>query len=269
MDIGTAKPSLADRESVTHHLVDIVEPSEPFTASDWLAGATAVISDCRSRGVLPIVVGGTHLYIKLLLDGMFDGPGADEALRRTLRARGLPALREELSRVDPQAAERIHPHDQRRTIRALEVYRLTGKPISSQQRQWDAGREPGDYQLVILAWPTGAINRRINARVKQMFAQGLVEEVRELDSRGVLGAQAREALGYKQVLRHLRGSGTAEEAAEQVKVQTRRFAKNQRTWLRRLSTAPDTLTLTLPEHAGEPPIKAWTQSILRALHVGG
>ncbi|VAX42687.1 tRNA dimethylallyltransferase, partial [hydrothermal vent metagenome] len=181
MDIGTGKATPAEQRGITHHLLDILEPDdpEPFTVARWLELAERAIGDIRSRGNVPIIVGGTHLYIKSFLEGMFEGPGADEALREKLRGLKSPALREELERVDPEAAKRIHPNDQRRTIRAIEVFRLTGIPISEHQAQWDrAGRVRQDAVLVGLDWTAEAINPRINARVKAMIEAGFVAEVR-------------------------------------------------------------------------------------------
>ena len=251
MDIGTAKPTMEERRGVPHHLIDVAHPGERFTVAQWLALAGLVIEDVRARGRMPVVVGGTHLYVKALLDGLFEGPEPEPALRESLRALGLPALREELARVDPAAAARIHPADERRTVRALEVFRQTGRPISEHQSQWDA-RPRRDCVLVTLEWGAEALNPRINARVKTMMERGLLEETRGLAPR--LGPQAREALGYKQLLRHLSGEWGLEEAVERVKIETRRLAKNQRTWLRRLRATPgavavDAERMTLVEQA--------------------
>ena len=248
MDVGTAKTTPEERRGVPHHLVGIVEPDdpEPFTLYRWLTLANALIDGLRSRGVTPIVVGGTHLYVKALLDGVFEGPGEDAALRAELRAMDPAARRRELERIDPAAAARIHPNDERRTIRALEVYRLTGRPISEHQSQWDHTSRP-DALLVGLDWPTDTLNRRINARVKEMMQRGLLEEVRTLAPR--LGPQAREALGYKQLLPYLDGRATLDEAVEAIKIETRRFARNQRTWLRRLRGIPGSLWLDAQDRA--------------------
>lgn len=245
MDVGTAKPTTQERAGVVHHLVDVVEPTERFTASDWLARAQEVMEEIEARGGRVVVVGGTHLYVKLLLEGMFEGPAADPALRESLMTMGEARLREELERVDPEAARRIHPRDLRRTVRAIEVHRLTGVAISEHQRQWveRGGRTGEGYLLVGLTWEVEAINRRINARVKAMVQAGLVEEVRGLWEAGKLGPQAREALGYRQVVEALEGRVSVEEALERVKIETRRFAKNQRTWLRRLALTPGSLWL--------------------------
>lgn len=265
MDIGTAKPTLADRKNIPHHLIDVRDPRDPtpFTVHDWLHAAGAAIADCRARNTIPILVGGTHLYIQNFLTGMFQGPGADEALRAELRARGLANLREELERVDPDAARRIHPNDERRTIRALEVFRLTGTPISEHQKQWGAEART-DCVLIILDWPTELINRRINARVKQMMADGFLEEVQRLKAEGAFAAsanpQAREALGYKQLLAHLNGNCSLEDAVEQIKIDTRHFAKAQRTWLRRLRMTPGSVVID----AATTPVEEWASIVLKA-----
>jgi len=190
---------------------------------------------------VPIIVGGTNLYIQALIEGMFDGPPRDEALRAELAQWSLEALHAELARIDPEAAERIHRNDRKRGTRAVEVHRATGKPISQLQSQWAEPKRRENVFIIGLDWPVEQINRRINARVKQMIADGLVDEVRTLHERGSLGPLAREALGYKQVLTHLRGEVTLDEAIEQMKIRTRRFAKQQRTWLRRFRTHSDAI----------------------------
>jgi len=266
MDIGTAKPTEAERRGVPHLLVDVVEPTERFTVDRWLGLAGEAIRarwpvgkpGVDERQGPPIVVGGTHLYVKALLDGLFEGPGADPVVRAVLGAMPAAARRAELERVDPAAAARIHPSDDRRTIRALEVFRLTGMTISAHQRQWDApdggGGEPArggwggpraDALLVCLHMETAALNGRINGRVRGMMEAGLLDEVRGLHGAGRLGPQAREALGYKQIAAHLEDPKRVplEEAVERIKIETRRFAKNQRTWLRRLGATPGALRL--------------------------
>lgn len=246
MDIGTGKVRVEDRRGVTHHLIDIVEPNEPeaFTVHRWLGLAEQAIEEVRVRGRVPIVVGGTHLYAKALLDGLFDGPGADPEIRADLEGMDAESLRRELERVDGEAAGRIHPNDRRRTVRALEVFRLTGRPISQHQGQWGTrGRE--DALLVVLEWETEAINRRINARVREMVEAGLWEEVAGLLGSGRLGPQAREALGYKQIVEAIEGRQGRERAIERIKIETRRFAKNQRTWLRRLGAREGCLRLEM------------------------
>jgi tRNA dimethylallyltransferase len=255
MDIGTAKPTLEERNGVEHLLIDLREPTERFTVHQWLDLAERTIADVRARGGTPIVVGGTNLYVKSLLDGLFEGPEPDEALRDTLRAMTQAQRREELECVDPEAADKIERNDERRTVRALEVFRLTGTPISRLQQQWDSGRTRHDCVLVGLDWPVPEINRRINARVKQMMEQGLLDECARLLREGRLGVQAREALGYKQLIEHLEGRGSLEEAVERIKIDTRRFAKQQRTWLRRIRTTAGVRTLWID--AGALPSTDW------------
>jgi tRNA dimethylallyltransferase len=247
LDAGTAKPTSAERAAVPHHLIDIVEPTEPFTVADWLERAESLIAQIHTRGKLPIIVGGTNLYLKALLEGMFPGPPADPDFRASLAEFTPQQMHERLAVVDPQAAERIHPNDRKRIERALEVHHLTGQPISALQRQWEGGvftdASGGmgyrhDPILLGLRWSTEAINRRINARVKQMFqpsdgSEDLVSETRRLRDAGLLGPQAREALGTRQVLEYLEGRCSVEDAFEQTKIETRRFAKAQRTWLKR------------------------------------
>ncbi len=259
LDVGTGKLTPAERRGVPHHLLDILDPHESFSVDTWLRLANSACDSVRARALSPILVGGSLLYVKAFLEGLFEGPPADEALRERLRASDAATRRAELERVDPLAAQRIHPNDERRTIRALEVFHTTGIPISEHQRQWDAQPPRADVTLVILDWPTDAINRRINARVRAMLDAGLIEETRTLAP--VLGPQAREALGYKQLLRALEHETPLPEAAEQIKIETRRFAKNQRTWLRRLSTTPNALRID----AGAIPLERWPDLVLAHL----
>lgn len=255
LDIGTAKPTEDERRGIPHHLIDVVDPGAPFSVHDWLALATRAIDDIRSRGGVPIVAGGTNLYIKALMEGMFSGPGADEVVRAELRALDPATRRAELERVDPAAAARIHPNDERRTIRALEVHRLTGRPISDWQGQWDRDETRDDRALVGLVWDRETLNERINERIRRMMADGLLEEVRRLLQAGRLTGQAGEALGYKQLVRYLNGDWALDEAVEQIKIETRRLAKNQRTWLRRLRRIPGSRWI----QTGCDPASNWAQ----------
>lgn len=240
LDAGTAKPTQGQRDAVLHHLVDIVEPTEPWTVADFYEAAERTIADIHALGKLPVVVGGTNLYLKALLEGFFEGPPADGAFRASVADAPAQQLHEQLRAIDPEAAERIHCNDHKRIVRALEVFHATGKPISDQQQQWAESDVVYRHSpiLIGLQWETEAINRRINQRVKLMFkptdgGEGLIAETKRLEDAGLLGAQAREALGTKQVLAHLRGELSADEAFERVKIETRRFAKAQRTWLKR------------------------------------
>jgi len=234
MDIGTAKPSAQEQARAPHHLIDLVDPSDDgFTVDTWLALANETIDAIRTRGRWPIVVGGTNLYIQAQLSGLFDGPEPDPVVRAALQAMTTVDLRAALVATDPESAERIHPNDRRRTIRAIEVYRQTGRPISALQREWDAGDPRADIRIIGLSYEVGMINRRINARVRQMLADGWLEEVRRLRAAGPLGTQARSAVGYEELLAHLDGSMTLDDAGERIRIRSRRLGKQQRTWLRR------------------------------------
>ncbi|HWL93374.1 MAG TPA: tRNA (adenosine(37)-N6)-dimethylallyltransferase MiaA [Phycisphaerae bacterium] len=242
MDIGTAKPTRAERERVPHHLVDVVEPWESFSAARFAETADAAIRDIFARGQTPLVVGGTPLYLMSLMFGMFEGPSADAAVRDEFRKRadadGVAVLHGELAAVDPEAAARIHPNDYKRIERALEVHRLTGRPLSEQQGQWVSGQLRYPSIVVGIRREKEDASRRINARVHQMMEAGLVEEVRGLlaDSRG-MSAQARQAVGYAEIIAYLGGRWKLEEAVERIKINTRRLAKHQRTWYRRFPMA--------------------------------
>jgi tRNA dimethylallyltransferase len=261
LDIGSAKPTPTERRGIPHHLIDIVDPTDQFTVADWLTLANQTVAEIKTRGNTPIVVGGTHLYIKAFLDGLFEGPAPDPELRERLTAHGLPVLRKQLEQIDPAAAARIHPNDQRRTIRALEVFHQTGTPITQLQSQWDqGGGTRTDSTLIGLDWPPELLARRINARVKDMIERGLIDEVRSLWEQHRLGPQSREALGYKQLIAHFEGRATLEEATETIKIETRRFAKNQRTWLRRLRTTPNSVWI----NAAETPRERWPTIVLQA-----
>ena len=241
MDIGTAKPTTSERSEVIHHGLDLVDPThDGFTVEDWLAHAHAALAAIHARGGVAIVVGGTNLYAKALIEGLFDGPPADPALREELRTWELDALRTELVRIDPVAAERIHRNDRRRTIRAIEVHRATGTPISVLQAQWRdrPAALPAGWSLVGLSMGVEANNRRINARVRGMRAMGLVDEVRSLLGAGGFGAQAATAVGYRELIAHLHGAGSEDDAFEAIKIATRQLAKQQRTWLKRFADTP-------------------------------
>lgn len=239
MDIGTAKPTPQEQAQAPHHLIDIADPADDgFSVDTWLNLAEQVIAEIRCRDHYPIIVGGTNLYVQAFLCGLFEGPEPDDTLRDQLQGLAEADLRAWLERVDSDGAARIHPHDRKRTIRAIEVYELTGQRLSELQVQWTDSRPREDVIIIGLDYPTEAINRRINARVKAMIDAGLVDEVRQLHEAGALGRQASEALGYKQLLEALEGSISEGEAIEQIKIRTRRFAKQQRTWLRKFQAHP-------------------------------
>jgi len=236
MDIGTAKPGPEALRRAPHHMIDVVEPEESFNAGRFRQMALAVIEDIHRRGRRPLLICGTPLYLKALLWGLFEGPGADAAIRERLRreasALGAEGLHRRLAGVDPEAARRISPNDFKRIERALEVYELTGEPISAQQEHFDAPPTI-EHTAVGLNWPRAALYRRIDERVDRMMAAGLLEEVRRLAGR--LGPQASQAVGYKELLAHLRGEVGLAEAVRLIKRNSRRLAKHQLTWFRRFS----------------------------------
>lgn len=236
LDIGTAKPSAAERARVPHHLIDVVELTEPFDAAKFVVLANQAVADIQSRGRLPIFCGGTGLYFKAFLEGLGAAPPADIRLRAELEATPLPELLQELEQRDPTTFERIDRKNPRRVIRAIEVIRLTGKPFSTQRAEWAPASRMTDRGTRILCLTRSAadLQNRINRRVEDMFARGLVAETRELLEHGLAGNKtAMQALGYRQVVEHLRGEGSRADTMELVKIKTRQFAKRQLTWFRR------------------------------------
>lgn len=237
MDIGTAKPPPEKRRLIPHHLIDVVEPSEPFSVDRFLDLTGQAVADIQTRQKPVVAVGGTAMYIKALLYGLFDGPGTDETIRQKLKqqaeAEGLSELHGRLVAVDFEAARRIHPNDEKRIIRALEVYELTGRPISSFQRQWDAPQPADDWLVIGLRRGKDIESIRMNARVKRMIDDGLREEVAALLAEPKpLSKQAAAAIGYAEMIAHLQGKMDLDETIEQIKINTRRFAKAQRTWFK-------------------------------------
>jgi tRNA dimethylallyltransferase len=239
-DIGTAKPSADDRRRVPHHLLDVVAPMVQFTAADFVAGAMAAVQLIEARGRTPFVVGGTGLYLKSLIDGLFPGPGRDEAVRAQLegeaRAHGLERLSGELARVDPAYAAAVGPRDRVRIIRALEVYRLTRRPISEHFAMTASPTAGFELVEIGLDLDRPRLYKRIEERVDMMFRAGLVDEVRRLLADGVPEtASPFRALGYKHVLRHVKGGMPLGEAVRLTKRDTRHFAKRQMTWFRKMA----------------------------------
>jgi tRNA dimethylallyltransferase len=230
MDIGTAKPSPAERAAVPHHLIDVAEVSDRFNVARYVELARAAIAGIQRRGRTPLIVGGTGLYLRALGEGLGETPDRDPALRAALEAMGRERVLEELRRVDPEAAARIGPHNLRRLVRALEVCRLTGRKSSELRRAWDLERSPRMHGL---ERDRADLYARCDARVEAMFRAGLVDEVRSLLSRGLgENTTARQALGYKEVIAHLRGEATLADTIALVKTRTRQFAKRQITWFR-------------------------------------
>jgi tRNA dimethylallyltransferase len=249
MDIGTAKPPKENRDQIPYHLIDVVEPDDSFSVARFLELAQAAIDDIKKRGKPIVAVGGTSLYIKSLLYGLFEGPGADEQIRDQLKeqaqAEGLDKLYAQLQIIDPATAAKLNANDPRRIIRALEVYKLTGKPISAFQQQWDADASQ-DWSIIGLRREKPEESKRINARVKKMIDAGLVDEVKQLLAESKpLSKQARSAIGYAEIINHLSGQTTLDEATELIKKNTRKLAKAQRTWFKTfknvnwLDLAPD------------------------------
>jgi tRNA dimethylallyltransferase len=239
MDIGTAKSTTAERAAIPHHLIDVVDPSENYSVAQFRKDALGAMDEIRSRGREALFVGGTPLYLKAMLRGIFEGPPADWTIRHRLldAAKDDPtALHRRLQAVDRAAAARLHPNDTRRLIRALEVYEVTGSPISALQQQFDVGRTADQCRVFVLDWPRGELNERIERRVDAMVAGGLVEETQRLiEAERPLGRTARQAVGYREVIEHLHGERGLAETIELVKLRTRQFAKRQLTWFRSLS----------------------------------
>ncbi|MBI1832940.1 MAG: tRNA (adenosine(37)-N6)-dimethylallyltransferase MiaA [Planctomycetes bacterium] len=277
MDIGTAKPTPAQRALAPHHLVDVLEPWESASVAWWLQQAKHCCREIEGRGKQALFVGGTPLYLKALLCGLFDGPPADPTLRQRLtdeaNTLGAEALHRRLAAVDPVTAAKLHPHDVRRMVRALEVYELTGKPMSAWQTQWQpvAGRgQPaagsrqeaadststadcrlatGDCPLPPVLWldlPRSELYARIDRRTEEMLANAWIEEVRRLRSLGrPMSLETRQAVGYKELNELLDGTITQTEAMMRIQTRTRHFAKRQIAWFRHLPQCqPATMELT-------------------------
>lgn len=247
LDIGTAKPSPAIRGAVSHHLIDILDPTESYSAGRFARDAGALIDEIRARGRLPLLVGGTLLYLRALRDGLSPLPRADRSVRAELDAQaaelGLKALHERLRRVDPAAAARIAPSDRQRIQRALEVHALTNRPISELQRADDERKRPAVLAIALVPESRTELAARIERRFDAMVVAGLLGEVERLRARGDLNPDmpAMRAVGYRQLWAHLDGRYTWDEARAKAIVATRQYAKRQLTWLRgdtRIETWP-------------------------------
>lgn len=239
MDVGTAKPTPAERGGVPHHLLDVLDPWEAASVADYRRWAIRAVEEIEARGLRVLFVGGTALYLKALLRGLFEGPGADPVVREALEGEadrlGDPAMHDRLAALDPPTAARLHPNDRRRVIRALEVIGATGRPLSEQQVEH--GRvAPGSTRVFALERPRAEMMGRIDRRVEAMFAEGLVEEIRSLlaDPRGV-GPVAGQGVGYREVGDLLAGRVERGEAVRRIQARTRQFAKRQATWFRGLA----------------------------------
>jgi len=239
MDIGSAKPTPASRARIEHFMLDLVPPSASFNVADFTAPARDIIARFTS-GADPrplIIVGGTIFYLRALIEGLFDGPSADPARRARLQAEadtaGPEALHQRLQAIDPRAAARIHAHDLMRVIRALEVYEITGQPITELQTQWQANHPAMSGIFIGIQRDKDLLNRRINSRVRLMLEQGLVDEVQHIQATTGFSPEAASGVGYRQILDYLEGKITLTEAGEEIKIRTRHLAKSQRTWLKR------------------------------------
>ena len=250
MDIGTAKPTPTERARIPHHLIDVLEPWESGSVAWWLDQAKRCTQEIEARGKQVLFVGGTPLYLKALISGLFDGPPGDDAIRRRLTEEaetlGSVALHRRLAVVDPISAARIHPNDVRRMVRALEVHELTGKAMSAWQTQWaatayglgfapDHANAKPQAAVLCLDLPRDELYERINHRVEAMFVAGFIDEVRRIRALGrPLSLEAGQALGYKEVFDLLDGRSTLEATIAQVQMRSRNFAKRQFTWFRHL-----------------------------------
>ena len=237
MDIGTAKPSLDMRTIVPHHFIDIIDPWESYSVGRYVDDVESLIDAADSKDRKFLIVGGSPLYVKGLVDGIFNGPEADWDIRRELEVladeKGNQHVHDILQKIDPVKAVELHPNNLRRIIRAIEVYRITGKPVSKLQEEYKLARKSYQFNILCIAREREDIYRRINERVGTMFDKGLVDEVKSLlENPEGLSKQAKQALGYKEVIQYLDGELTLDDAKEMVKQSTRRFAKRQMTWFR-------------------------------------
>ena len=252
MDIGTAKPGPADRQKVRHHGLDLVDPWEDFDTARFVAMADACICDATKRGKKILVIGGTPLYLRALLSGFFAGPSADPPLRARLAAREREekgVLHEELSRVDREAAGRIHKNDLKRLVRALEVHELTGSPISTLQKQFGTSETRYAYRAVWLDLPRDVLRARVRARSRDMFERGLLDEVKGILAKGGFSKSAGSAIGYQEILRFLGAELKAEELEYRIRSNTHRLLRRQECWFRRFEGLVKLKIMDLDEDA--------------------
>ncbi len=265
MDIGTAKPGAGARAAVAHHLLDILDPAQTYSAGQFAQDAVALIAQIRARGHIPLLVGGTMLYLRALRHGIAPLPQGSAALRQAIDAdaaqRGWPQLHADLARIDPQAALRIHPNDAQRIQRALEVCRLSGATLSALQSQTAAALQEPASIWALVPQARELLHDRIAIRFKQMMAQGFLEEVRALHGRGDLraGHASMRAVGYRQLWEHFEGHTTLPEAVAAGVAATRQLAKRQLTWLR----GDSTIRIVDPEAPGA--FESWSLEVGVAL----
>jgi len=237
MDIGTAKPPLTMRELVPHHFIDIIDPWESYSVGKYVEDVEDLINSNSEQKRKYLIVGGSPLYIKGLVNGIFNGPEADWKLRGQLEEiagkEGSLHVHDILQKIDPVKAKELHQNDLRRIIRAIEVYKITGEPVSVLQERYKLERSKYKFKIICITRERSEVYRRINERVETMFDKGLVGEVKSLlDSPKGLSKQAKQALGYKEIIEYFDGRLSLSEAKELVKLNTRRFAKRQMTWFR-------------------------------------
>lgn len=252
LDIGTAKPTPDQQAEIRHHLIDVVTPAEFFSAADFSAAADATIRDITSRGKRAIVVGGTGLYIRALVKGLVASPSGEGRIREELQEEagrvGNEAMLEKLRLVDPELAAVLHPNNLVRVIRALEVYQLTGIPLSRYQKEHAFANQRYEALQIGISVDRSVLYERINGRVERMLSAGLLEEVRDLLAAGFeRDLKSMRSIGYKEAAAHLSGEISVEEAARLIKRDTRRYAKRQMTWFK---ADPDILWFEYPEKFG-------------------
>lgn len=265
MDIGTAKPSQQERQEVRYHLVDCLDPWESASVAWWLEQAELAIQQILDRKHIPLIVGGTPLYLKALLHGMFEGPTIDPAIRQKLEAQSAAELFRELEPIDPDAARRIHPHDHKRLVRALEVYQQTGQTLTSLQQQFHAIPKERRYPVLCVDLPRELLYSRINQRVDSMMQLGWLEEVKQLHTMPKpLSKEAAQAAGYKELLEHLAGHAALDETIDRIKTRTRQLAKRQLTWFRHLPGI-----IPLPPAEAEAELRNQISSITPAMGSAG
>ena len=240
MDVGTAKPTAAHRAQVPHHLIDIIDPDEVFSTSLFHKMAHQKIAEIFERGKEVLFVGGTALYLKAILRGIFQGPPADWDFRKEVEEEiehfGEEYLHQRLQLIDPVAAHNLHPNDHRRIVRALEVFKITGKPLSHLQMEFESSTPPEKCRVFALRHERSILHQRIEQRVSTMFEKGLLDEVKQIRSQFQdLSRTASQAVGYKEAAEFLDGELSMEDAIERMRIRTRRFARHQETWFRGLT----------------------------------
>ncbi len=266
MEIGTGAPSTDELARVKHHFISFLDPGTLFSAGEFERMARPVVENLNRQGKIAVVVGGSGLYVRALLDGLFDGPGADDAIRKRLHAEaeslGVPAMYKRLVTIDAAYAAQIKPTDLKRIVRALEVYEITGTPLSELHAEHQAARPPLSAEQVLIDWPRPTLYARINARVDNMLADGFLDEVRHLEKQGHAPHLMRlRSLGYREFLAHLHGEQTLEQATEAMKKVTRNFAKRQLTWFR-----ADKRVKWLPTHTSDD-IRIYLEETLRMVKI--